>query len=259
MQLRKTSIGLLLSRVHDAFGEDCWHAPTEGHASKTLGMCEPLKDVLFEIVFLAEKLLQTRLSDGLEFVHSTYCPKPGPLLCGTHIKKRGSPYSKAYIEANLIGRHPSGVECIQIELHIGYEHINTYRWLVANWRRPLWLMLQPLELELWDNGFSLDLPGASKPEFRGKDILRRVESYLERSEGDDNQCFSLGADIKMDTSDEQAAVIMAVFLAIHDSLTQLLAERASPDCLLKHFLDLRSHLPRVPFRATAAYPQYLHG
>jgi len=118
-------------------------------------------------------------------------------------------------------------------------------------------MLQPLGLEIWDNGVPFAAQGAVKPEYRGKDVLRRTENYLDRSEGDDNQTFSFQTNIYRDTSEQHAALVMAVFLAVYDSLVLMLSKRAKPDHLLKHFLNLRPHLPRISFRAANAFPEFL--
>lgn len=227
------------------------------------------KELVLTMVASADSLLDTSIAKLLVVEGGTW-PEPGP----GYVTMRLRPHDEYYlrtdephrrpppwqhntgigIEFELLGAHESSVPDyyiqprLLIKLSVGYLHIAPFRWLMAQWRRPLIGLVQPLEFEVFDNGFQLGLPNANAKRYHGKDVLKKIENYLFISEGDENQVFYIERTLVASTHARDIALVFAALLAVFDSLYHLSIPRCDPDRLHRHYLKLRPYLPQVPFR-----------
>lgn len=131
---------------------------------------------------------------------------------------------------------------VVLQLHVGYEACAPFKWLIANWRRPLERMLLPLKLDVVLNGG--ENPAAKA--FRGKDVVRKSELYL--SDPGEDPVVTFEANLYGSTPEVDILRAFSAFLSVYDAIYSLLVPRCDPDRLYRHFVTLMPELPNLPFR-----------
>ncbi|MBV9657172.1 MAG: hypothetical protein JO295_03585 [Verrucomicrobia bacterium] len=241
----------LLIETQRRLGDDCWRASEVDWDVNCSKLNEFQRDWWGEIAEAAASILGARILNGV-VCSSSYFKGPAPIANLVESWAGEDRPHTIYFSSQLCGARPEWEPCVTIELHIGYESLREWRWLVEHWRRLLDLLLSAYDYRVRDNGFCpADCPQYKSPEYHGKNVLQKVSNYLHRSEGDRNQTFGIEAEFNLKMFPKDVLHTATVLWAVYDSLRQLTASRARPDELLKHYLVLQPLIPRVPFRRAA--------